>query len=253
MVANAYQYLLRGVNYTEDLRLQRNSPGLVVLLVFTLGSIAIASQQPFLTPILLTAAVFPFLLLDLRAGDLPRGAQHLGVFIGATLALGLLWSSSAPGWLIAAVPEAGFHHWEMARFFETAAGHVARPEDFATDRALDYVYLSAGSAFGAGLAPLLMGSTALLVDAHLWAQLVSDSPSAAAIAFGLPPWQLLGYGGYLLLILGWGEITGATVGSRAICWRRTGKLVAGATVLLILQFLIQLVLADSWRFWLQSP
>ncbi len=250
MTSAALQGLLRALQTAEELRQQRNSPALVALGVACLGTLAIVSQQPLLVPLLLTAAVFPFLLLDLRAGDLRRAALHLAVFVAATLGLGLLWSLCAPGWLVTAVPEAGFHHWETARLIGTGTGHAARPEDFITDRALDYVYVSAGSVFGAGLAPLLMGSTALLVDAHLWARLVSDSPSAAAIALGFPPWQLLGYAGYLLLVLGWGEVTGATVGARPIQWRRTAKLVAAATVLLALQVVVQLLMVDLWKSWL---
>lgn len=191
-------------------------------------------------------------LLDLIARDTTRALRRLLFWAASITALSLVWSLSAPDWLERAIPDAEFAAWETGRFLGDGRGQLARPADYTTDHALDYVYVTAGSAFGAGLVPLWMGGKQIVVTAHVWGSLIAGERPASWLT-GLPPWSLLGALGYALLIVGWAEVTLAYLGRRAIRWRPLGRRVALATALLALHLSLKLALAGAWRSWVTPP
>lgn len=223
---------------------------LLVTAVMVLGSLGVLAGVPQLLQWLLVLTVFPLFLLDLLADDVRKAYGHLVVWAASVAVLGLLWSTSAPDWLERAVPEAEFNAWETDRFLANGRGLLARPNDYTTDHALDYVYVTAGSAFGAGLAPLWMGGKQILVVSHHWGSLIAAG-TPRAWPLGIPPWSPLGALGYALLVMGWADVTVAYLKRRAVRWRTLGRRVALATALLALHLSLKLALAGSWRSWLQ--
>ncbi len=217
--------------------------------IWVLGSVGILVGAPQLLQWLLVLPVFPLMLLDLRAEQPGRAVVRMGVWAAALTGLTLVWSLTAPDWLGRAVPEAGFAAWETGRFVEDGRGLLARPPDYLTDHALDYVYVSAGSALGAGLVPLWMGSARVIAVAHVWgAAIVGDTPGGWAL--GLQPWSPVGALGYALLLVGWAEVTLAYLGRRRVRWRPLGRRVLLASSLLAIHASLKLALAGPWREWL---
>ncbi len=238
--------------WAEALDPGRRSPRSFVLGaagVLVLGSIGLLIGSGQLFQWILVALLFPLFLLDLLADDARRAYTRLGVWAASIVLLSLLWSLSAPDWLERAVPEAEFQAWETGRFVDRGRGHLARPADFATDHALDYAYVTAGSAFGAGLAPLWMGAKQIAVVSHVWgSRMTADSPGAWLL--GVPPWTPVGALGYALLVVGWSDVTLAYLRRRPVRWKLLGRRAALATALLALHLSLKLALAGSWRAWL---
>ncbi len=220
-----------------------------VAVIWVLGSIGILAGLPQLLQWLLVLSVFPLLVLDLWAEQPGRAVARMGVWAAALAGLTLVWSLTAPDWLGRAVPEAGFAAWETGRFVEGGRGLLARPSDYLTDHTLDYVYVTAGSAFGAGLLPLWMGAARVMAVAHVWGSAIAgDAPGGWL--FGLQPWSPFGALGYALLIVGWAEVTLAYLGRRPVRWAPLGRRVLLATSLLAIHLSLKLALAGPWREWL---
>jgi len=231
----------------ERLRTHRLSLGAVAAAVAALGTAGCLLQIPWLLAVLLSLAIYPLLLADLAAADRRRATLRLLVWGLSVVALGALFTAAAPERAARAMPAGDFLHWESIRYLTRGFGLLDRPSDFATDHVLDYVYVTLGSAFGGGLVALWIGAGPLLAAGHHWVRLGADSGAAAAWLLGLRPWDTVGAVGHALLIVAWGEVTGAVVARRAIQWRTLGLGVAAATLLLGIAFLLKLALADPWR------
>jgi hypothetical protein len=223
----------------------------LVAVIWVLGSLGILVGVPQLLQWLLVLPVFPLMLLDLRAEQPGRAVVRMGVWAAALAGLTLVWSLTAPDWLGRAVPEAGFAAWETGRFVEGGRGLLARPSDYLTDHALDYLYVTAGSAFGAGLVPLWMGAARVMAVAHVWGSAIAGG-APAGLSLGLQPWSPVGALGYALLVVGWAEVTVAYLARRSIRWSPLGRRVLLATSLLAIHASLKLALAGPWREWL-SP
>ncbi len=242
--------LRRVLDVVHVVRRHKGGSATVVLATWLLGALGLAAGRPALEPLLLVAPLFPLLLLDLMAGDLRRAGVRLASWCGAVLSLAYLAQSVSPDTLAAVAIDAPFWNGEMTTFLRTGEGLLARPEDFGTDHVLHYLYVSVGSALGAGLAPLLLASRQLLLDGALWAHLTTEAtPAWRGLLGGLPPWTVAGYAGHALLILGWGEVTAAALARRGIRRRRLVVLVVAATATLAASWLLEIGLAEAWRGW----
>lgn len=236
----------------ERTRLAPRGLPLMAAMVAVLTSTGLVVGLPWLLPYLVIVPVFPLLLLDIRADDASRATFRVLTWAAAICVTTLAWSLSAPDWVERAVPDAGFAAWETGRFLDTGKGVLARPADYATDHALDYVYVSVGSAFGGGLVPLAMGAKQIVIATHVWGCRIAAG-DAHAWLYGLPPWSTAGALGYLLLLLGWAEVTGAYLRRGRIRWRVLGQRVALATSVLAIHLSLKLALAPLWRDWLAAP
>ncbi len=191
---------------------------------------------------LLVLPVLPYLLGDLAAGQRWRGAAHLGAWAGAITAMGLLTGiHGTPPELIRV--QAEVQHEDTLAFVDEGRGVLSRPEDFATDHALDYVYVTAGAAFTGGATPLLMGCRQVWLAAWEWGALARER---GAWLRGLPPWTPVGALGYAALLLGWGEVTGAFLARRRVRLGSLWRWSAAGTALLALHLLLRIDLAYAW-------
>lgn len=226
----------------EVARLRRTSAVEVALATTVAAGIVLAVDVAWIQRWLLVLPVLPYLLGDLAAGHRWRGAAHLGAWAGAITAFGLLTGvHGTPPDLVRV--QAAVQHEDTVAFVDEGFGVLARPEDFATDHALDYVYVTAGAAFTGGATPLLMGCRQVWLAAWEWGALARER---GAWLRGLPPWTPLGALGYAALLLGWGEVTGAFLARRRVRWTPLWRWSAAGTALLLLHLLAKIDLAHAW-------
>lgn len=231
----------------ERLRTSRWSLPAMLAAIAVLGTAGGLIAIPWLLVVLLSLAGYPPLLADLAAGDRRRALLRLLVWGLAVVAFGAIFTAAAPERALRAMPAGDFLHWESIRYLTRGHGLLDRPSDFATDHVLDYVYVTVGSAFGGGLIALWIGAGTLLAAGHHWVRLGAGTDSALVWLLGFRVWAAVAAVGYAVLIVSWGEVTGAVVARRAIRWRTLGLGVAIATLLLAIAFLLELALADPWR------
>jgi len=231
----------------QRLRARRGSPATVALATTVAAVVVLAVDVAWVQRWVLVAPVLPYLLGDLAAGDRGKGLAHLGAWAGVVAALGLIAGLyGRPPELIRV--QATVQHEDTVSFLDQGEGVLARPEDFTTDHALDYVYVTAGAAFTGGATPLLMGCRQLLLVGWEWGALARER---GAWLLGLTPWSPVGAAGYAALLLGWGEVTGAYLARRRIRWTPLWRWAGVGTVLLGLHLLLRIDLAYPWLRWLR--
>ncbi len=218
----------------------------VAIAPVVLGALATCTGWPGLERCALVAPLLPYLLLDLAAADRPRAFAHLLAWCTGVAMLGFAFGlgggvptllGSDAGWLLE----------DTVRYVRQGEGLLARPDDFTTDHALDYAAVSLGSALGGGIGPLLSGARHILWMSWTWGALVYTAhASPHAVVLGVPPWTVVGALGYAVLLIGWGEITGAFLSRRRIAWHPLGRWIAAGTGLLGLHLLLRVVLAAPW-------
>lgn len=230
------------VAHLERGRLRRTSPVEVALATVACAVVTLVVDVAAIQRWLLVLPVLPYLLGDLAAGHRWRGAAHLGAWAGAITAMGLLTGvHGTPPDLVRV--QASVQHEDTTAFVDEGLGVLSRPEDFATDHALDYVYVTAGAAFTGGATPLLMGCRQVWLAAWEWGVLARER---GAWLRGLPPWTPVGALGYAALLLGWGEVTGAFLARRRVRFTPLWRWSAAGTALLVLHLLMKIDLAYAW-------
>jgi hypothetical protein len=234
------------VTWLESVRHRRRSTAGLMVSTVLLGGVTTWVPLGEVQRWALVSPLLPLLLLDLMGSDRRRALTHLLAWSVAVAILGF-----ALGLCGVAPPllgtDAGWLLDDTLGFVHRGEGVAVRVGDFGVDHALDYVYVSMGSALGGGLAPLLMGARHILWMAWQWGALVGLAHgNALAWITGLPPWSCAGAAGYAAVLVGWAEVTGAVVGARAIAWGALLRWVAAGTALLVLHLLLRLALVDPW-------
>lgn len=229
---------------------RRSRPGSTVevaLATTVAAAVVLAVDVAWVQRWVLVLPVLPYLLGDLAGGERWRGLAHLGAWAGIVAALGLITGVYGRAPELVRV-QAAVQYQDTVAFLDEGDGVLARPEDFITDHALDYVYVTAGAAFTGGATPLLMGCRQLLLVGWQWGAMARERGSWL---MGLPPWSPVGAAGYAALLLGWGEVTGAYLARRRVRWTPLWRLVGVGTVLLGLHLLLRIDLAYPWLRWLR--
>ncbi len=206
--ANSYRDLIRSdlVLLEKFTELSSGRKGDLAALALGFGSaalgLALAKLHPILFPAVMTAAIYPLYLADLRASKNWRAARHV-----------LLWAFSSTVAMIALTVLLGeqigslvlhgeSYRYEMFEWIKTGAGPEGDPRLFVAPKLREIAVFSALSLISAGLLGLFLGSFLLnYMNYYVGCLIVHAQPGKlwVPLIFGWPIYAIIRVVGYVNL------------------------------------------------------